>query len=226
MDKTLGIIPARGGSKGIPKKNIKLLLDKPLIAYTIELLRKSQSIDQFIVSTDSEEIANVARDFGAEVQMRPPHLSEDNSSMADVVRYVASKLSEFEFYLTVYPTVPLRIPEDVDGAVAKLRNSDYESLVSITQAGIHPYGGYSIEGDDLITNIENLNIYRRQDMRPLYQAMGGPYIVRKAFLGDLNNNMYTNRKTYYLIPKRRSVDIDENLDYLFAEFLLEKRLTE
>lgn len=220
--KTLGIIPARGGSKGITNKNIKMLNGKPLIAYTIKLLKKCQRIDDFIVSTESDEIGEVALQFDASVLKRPLSLAEDDSSMADVVRHVAGEMPDYDFYATLYPTVPFREPEDVDQAIEKLSRSRYESLVSVTPVTIHPYGGYSIQGDDLITNIKNVNIYRRQDMKPLYQAMGGPYIVRKEFLAQLGNNMYTKHKTYFVIANLRAIDIDEEIDLKFAEFLLEK----
>lgn len=220
--KTLGIIPARGSSKGIPKKNIRILSGKPLIAYTIEIFKACQRIDNFIVSTESNEIAEVAREYDAEVLKRPVDLARDESSMADVVRHVATELPDYDLYVTLYPTVPLRVHQDVDNAVNRLINSCYESLVSITPVTIHPYGGFSINGDDLITNIENIDVYRRQDMKPLYQATGGPYVVKKEFLYRLEDNMYTEKKTYYIIPLLRSIDIDEDLDLKFAEFLLEK----
>jgi CMP-N-acetylneuraminic acid synthetase len=218
--KILGIIPARGNSKEIPKKNIVLLDGKPLLAYTINLLKACKSIDSFVVSTESDEIAKVAKEYSAPVLKRPDYLSRDDSSVADVVRHVAHELPHYKLYVTVYPTVPLCIPSDVDMAVNKLVNSDYESLVSIVSATIHPYGGYSISGDDLVTNIENQKIYRRQDMRPLYQATGGPFIVRKEYLDKLGNNLYTEHKTFFLIPKERAIDIDEEIDLKFAEFLL------
>ena len=156
--KTLGIIPARGSSKGIPKKNIRILSGKPLIAYTIEIFKACQRIDNFIVSTESNEIAEVAREYDAEVLKRPVDLARDESSMADVVRHVATELPDYDLYVTLYPTVPLRVHQDVDNAVNRLINSCYESLVSITPVTIHPYGGFSINGDDLITNIENIDV--------------------------------------------------------------------
>ena len=220
--KALGLIPARGGSKGIPEKNIQLLNGKPLIGYTIELLKNCRQIDEFIVSTESDKIGKVARQFGARVLKRPGYLAQDDSSMADVVRHVALKMPDYDFYATLYPTVPFRLPEDVDQAIDKLSNSNYESLVSITPVTVHPYGGYSIQGEDLITNLKTINVYRRQDMKPLYQAMGGPYIVRREFVAQLGNNMYTEHKTYYKITNLRAIDIDEEIDLKFAEFLIEK----
>lgn len=220
--KVLGIIPARGGSKGIPKKNIKPLNGKPLIAYTIEMLKECRRIDDFIVSTESEEIEEVVNKYETTVLKRPASLALDHSSMADVIRHAAKELPDYDLYATLYPTAPFRKSKDVDQAVEKLANSEYESLVSVTPVTIHPYGGYSIHGDDLITNVENQGVYRRQDMKPLYQAMGGPYIVKKEFLYRLGDNMYTDIKTYFIIPELRALDIDTYIDFKFAEFLLEK----
>ena len=224
MKRVLGIIPARGGSKGIPGKNIKNLHGKPLIAYTIELLQKCRLIDDFVVSTDSHEIAEVAREFGAKVLERPEEHAQDLSPMPDVVRHVAEELDDYDYYLTVYPTTPLRIPEDVDGAIKKLLDSKSDSLVAITSVTVHPYGGYSVDGEDLVVNIEDTRTYRRQDMKMLYQAIGGPYIVKREALDELGNNMYTSKKTYFVVPNIRAIDIDEEMDFLFTEFIIEKGL--
>jgi CMP-N-acetylneuraminic acid synthetase len=220
--KALGIIPARGGSKGLPDKNIIELAGKPLLAHTIELIKECDKISDFVVSTESSKISEIARQHGAQVLRRPENLSKDTTSMADVIRHVAEELPHYDLYVTLYPTVPFRSSEDVDNAVEKMIATEYESLVSITPVTIHPYGGYSIEGDDLVRNIKTTKIYRRQDMKPLFQAMGGPYIVRKECLNRLGDNMYTDSKTYHIIPNIRSVDIDDRLDLMFAEFLLEK----
>lgn len=225
----LGLIPARGGSKRIPRKNVVDLAGKPLIQYTIEVARaavKKGILDRVVVSTDDEEIAQVARKLGADVPfMRPTELANDTATDFDVCSHVVSELTKNGWAPTAIvmlrPTQPLRIVEDIVAVVAKFKEGKYDSIRSLTKAEHHPYWMKKLDGDfavplmDLGKPDEKL---RSQDLPPVYRLNGVVDIISVKNLGS--GVMYGKKMGYILIDTHRSVDLDTPFDLFLAECAL------
>ena len=225
----VAVIPARGGSKGIPQKNLRTLLGKPLIAYTIEAALQAKTLTRTIVSTDDEQIKEVSQDYGAEVPfLRPSHLATDIAPGISVLQHAIIYLAEHEGYLTdivvcLQPTSPLRSGEDIDAAVNLCLDSGADSVVSLCQAKHHPYWMKKIvDGRVHPLMNENENHYtRRQDLPPVYQLNGALYVTRTNVL--LEENRVLGKYTApYIMPPERSIDIDTPNDLRVAETLLKE----
>ncbi|MCZ7574935.1 MAG: acylneuraminate cytidylyltransferase family protein [Ardenticatenaceae bacterium] len=223
--RTLGVIPARGGSKGIPGKNIRLLAGKPLIAYTIEAARESQLLTRFVVSTDDKEIAAVAKAWGAPVLMRPSELAADDTPMAPVVQHVLSTLrsteGDYDYIVLLQPTAPLRTGNDIDGALSLLQASSADSVISLYQVEQgHPYYMYTVENDQpKPLMIVPPGVTRRQQFPAIYVRNGAIYAVKRDILLE-QHSFFGARTQAYIMPFLRSINIDTETDLLFAEFLL------
>lgn len=225
----LALIPARGGSKSIPGKNIVLLEGLPLIAYSILAAEQSETVSRIVVSTDDLEIAEVGRRFGAEVPfMRPASLAGDATPSIAVVRHALDILKKEEGYqpdvlVLLQPTSPLRSSEDIDAAVEKLLDSGCDSVVSVTAAGQHPYWMYTLQGDRLLPlNDEGIGVMRRQDLPDVYCLNGAVYATRPGVIYEHDSLKGPDTRAL-VMPADRSVDIDEPLDLLVAAALLQVR---
>lgn len=221
--KVLGIIPARGGSKGMPKKNIRPLLNKPLIAWTIEQALKSKYIDRVVVSTDDPSIAKISRKHGADVPfMRPAELATDKARSIDVVSHALLSLPEkYDYVVLLQPTSPLRTADDIDACVKLCVGKRINSCVSVTESEKNPHWMYSLDRNGRMHRLikTKKTIDRRQDLPKVYALNGAIYVAQVDWL--LNNKAFVTDETYaYIMPKERSVDIDNDLDFKFAEFLL------
>ena len=232
MKNVLGLITARGGSKGIPGKNIRSLAGKPLIAWTIEAAQKSGCLARIAVSTDDEAIAAVARDWGAEVPfMRPVKLAEDTSSHISVVEHALNWFLEHENYtpdylLLLQPTSPLRVPEDIQAAVELAEARDAVGVVSVVESHPHPYLSKRIQPDgalaDLIT-VENIPYLRRQDLPLVYSLNGAIYLGRPGAL--LKERTFMPKGTLaYIMPPERSLDVDTPWDLYMIDLILKDRM--
>lgn len=220
--KILGIIPARGGSKGIPKKNIKLLNGKPLIAYTIANALAS-NLDRVIVSTDNEEISRISKECGAEVIIRPDNLAEDKTPTIHVLQDAVSRLDEkFDCIMTLQPTSPLRNSEHINEAI-KLFESDKEadSLVSIVEVphNYMPEKLMSLDGKYLFGNND---IKRRQDLPIMYARNGAAIYVTKT--ERLNEYIFGGKALPYFMNKKFSFDLDDMEDWELLECLIKNKL--
>lgn len=182
----LTIIPARGGSKGVPRKNIKLLAGKPLIAWTIEEAKKSQFIDTCIVSTEDEEIKAVAEQWGGNVPfMRPAELAQDDTPGIEPVLHAIKMLPGYDFVVLLQVTSPLRTVEDIDGAIAYCLDNGSESCVSVTEAEHSPYWMYRMDDQkhlQPILEIEKEESYQRQKLPKVYQLNGAVYVASIDFV--------------------------------------------
>lgn len=224
----LTIIPARGGSKGLPRKNIKNLLGKPLIAYTIEAAKNCSVKSRVIVSTDDEEIAGIAKKFGAEIPcMRPKQLADDSSSTIDCVKHMLKFLKTTENYnpdyiMLLQCTSPLRSKENIEEAYLKLKNSNYDGVVSVCEYDHNPYWASVFDGERLKYFIDNgKKINRRQDLPEVYRINGAIYLVKtEALLRE--NTFEVNELLGYKMSRNSSIDIDNALDFKIAEFLLKE----
>ncbi|HKC63771.1 MAG TPA: acylneuraminate cytidylyltransferase family protein [Pyrinomonadaceae bacterium] len=227
MSGIIGLITARGGSKAIPRKNIKPLDGRPLIAWTIQTALESRALDRVIVSTDNQEIAKVARDWGAETPfMRPPELAQDDSSHHDVVIHAIGWLDSQsatppDYIMLLQPTSPLRTTEDIAGAVALAIEKDADSVMSVSAAQHHPYFSKQVATDGrLLDFIERPQGYLpRQSLPPVYFLNGAIYLVRRSILLE-REDWYTARTYAYIMPPERSIDIDTPWDFHLAELIL------
>lgn len=228
--KILAAITARGGSKRIPKKNIKKILGKPLIAYTIIEAKKSKYIDRLIVSTDSQEIAEISKKYGAEVPfIRPKSLAMDNSKSVDVLIHAVKYLEEkdnFIPYIVVLlePTSPLRTVEDIDNGITKHLETDSDSVISVVKGdNRHPLKAKVIKNDRIYDYLfEEKEIVRSQDLLPVYFRNGAYYSVKRDVLIN-KRTLYGNITRPYIMPVERSFDINEEIDFKIVELLLNER---
>lgn len=228
--KTLAVIGARGGSKGLPGKNIALLGGKPLIAWTIEAALSAASIHRVIVTTDDEQIAAVARQYGADVPfMRPAELAQDNTVGSAPVLHTVQWLAEHERYIpdvVVYlqPTSPFRTARDIDGAVALLREKAADAVVSVSEAAAHPFWVMTVDDAGWMRAFveQEKPILLRQDLPPAYSLNGAIYVARRDALLAARG-WTTDRTAAYIMPAERSLDIDSAEDLAEAEGLIERR---
>ncbi len=223
----IAIIPARGGSKGLPGKNVRPLNGKPLIAYAIEAALKTKHLDRVIISTDDEEIARVAVEYGAELPfMRPAELASDTAMAIDNYIYTIGRLEEEEgkpidAFVVLQPTSPLRIAEDIDGAIELFEQKKADSVISYCQEA-HPVTWHKyLDEEGRFENIFDANIKNRQENRVSYYPNGAVYVFRTSMIRE--RKYYTDKSYAYVMPRTRSVDIDFIEDFEYAEFLLKRR---
>lgn len=227
--KILAIIPARGGSKGVPRKNIRNLNGKPLIAYTIEEARKSEYIDRIVISTEDEEIASVSRKFDAEVPfLRPKEFAQDNSPTVDCVIHMLNWLKENENYEPDYVcllqcTSPLRTFEDINGTIEKMISTDMDGAVSVCEAEVNPYWTNVFDGNQLKYFVEEgQQITRRQDLPKIYRMNGAVYLVKTEALIKYRT-LEPSKIAGYIMEPKKSIDIDNIEDFLLAEILIKRK---
>lgn len=219
--KILALIPARGGSKGIPRKNIRSLAGKPLIAWTIEAALRCPALSSVVVSTDDPEIAAISAQRGAEVPfMRPAELAQDDTPGMAVVLHALQKLPEFDAVLLLQPTSPLRSSADIDAILAMAAEQQAKCIVSIAEPPHSPYWMVSLNQDQRIKKIIDLpDVTRRQALPLAYAINGALYFARCDWLRD-QQSFLTDDTLGYVMPPERSLDIDTPLDWKIAELLL------
>lgn len=218
----VGLIPARGGSKGIPRKNLALLGGKPLVAWTIEASLGSEHVSRTVVSTDDPEIADVALAHGAEVLDRAPELARDATPMSDVIAHALRELVPETALVLLQPTSPLRTSHHVDEAIEGLLASGADGVVSVVEVP-HRYGSASLmrlDGDRLI-RLDERSYAGRAD-KPMLYARNGPAILALA-AGRIGDDLYAGDLRPYVMDAADSVDVDEPFDLELAEFLLARR---
>ena len=223
----IAIIPARGGSKGLPGKNVRPLNGKPLIAYAVEEALKAKNIDRVIISTDDEEIARVAVEYGAELPfMRPAELATDTALAVDNYIYTIGRLEkesgqQIDAFVVLQPTSPLRISEDIDGAIELFMSKHADSVMTYTQEA-HPISWHKyLDEEGHMIKILDSTIKNRQDNRISYYPNGAVYVFKTSLIREkkyISDNSYA-----YIMPRNRSVDIDFLEDFEYAEFILQRR---
>ena len=229
----IAFIPARGGSKGVPGKNIKELCGKPLIAYTIEAALKAEKIDRVIVTTDDEDIAKVAREYGAEVPfMRPDYLASDTSSDVDVYLHAAEFVMDetgekLHKFMVCLPTVPCRDARHIDEAINKFENDQATTLISFTEAEVPPGWYHTVDEKGRVSNAgfgkAGSNIANRQTNATYYIPNGAIYILDYDLLKE-KRTYYCDNTTTYVMSREDSVDIDYPIDFEIAELMMRKKL--
>jgi N-acylneuraminate cytidylyltransferase/CMP-N,N'-diacetyllegionaminic acid synthase len=232
----LGIIPARGGSKAIRGKNIAIVAGKPLIAYTIQAALDANHIDRVIVSTDSQEIAEVACAYGAEVPfLRPPELAQDDTPGIEPVLHAVQWLDEHEGYRPDYvillqPTSPLRSVHDIEAAIDLALTNNADSVISVCEVKHHPYWAMRLNEDGRLVSFLGMNLDnllqkypRRQDLPLVYAENGSIYLAKRSVLLE-HKSFYGKRVYGYVMPDERSLDIDSLWDLQLAELILKEKM--
>jgi len=228
--KILGTICARGKSKGVKNKNIRNLVGKPLIAYTIEYLKEWGKADRIVCSTDSKEIADIAMEYGAEVPyMRPAELATDTASKLLVLQHIVKFCEKqenikYDIIVDLDPTAPLRKKMFVQEAFKKFVESDANNLYSVCKAHKNPYFNIVEVNENGYAHLcKDSNIVCRQDAPLAYNVNASIYIYRRDFLMN-TNTLHSNKTIIYEMPEIASTDIDREIDFKFVEFLLEKEV--
>ena len=221
----LALIPARGGSKGISRKNIRELCGKPLIAWSIEAAQNSVSVDKIVVSTEDEEIADIARLFGADVPfLRPKELAQDDTPGIAPVLHALEKLPGFEQILLLQPTSPLRTADDIDQIVKKCQERQTPAAVSICESKTHPnWMFYCDEDGKLSPFTDSPRATSRQDLPKIFTVNGALYLGKSDWIRQ-TCDFISSETLGYVMPPERSKDIDTLLDWEWVEFLMKKRI--
>ncbi len=225
--KILAIIPARGGSKGVPRKNIKILAGKPLIAWTIEEAKKSKFIDTCIVSTEDAEIKSVAEEWGGNVPfMRPAELAKDDTPGIEPVLHAIKMMPGYDFVILLQGTSQLRTVEDMVGAITYCLDRNCESCVSVTEAEHSPYWMYRMDEQSCLRPIMKIakeESYQRQKLPKVFRLNGAVYVANVEFVKKQRGFIGDNTVGYGM-PQERSYDIDTVLDFEVADVLMNCRL--
>ena len=200
----LGITPARGGSKGIPRKNIKMIAGKPLFAWTIEAAKKSKLIDRYVVSTEDEEIARVARDYGAEVLKRPAKLATDRADTLWVLQH-AVKVIPCDTLVLLQATSPVRTPGLIDDCIKEFLAKKYDSLATGFICKYKEYGK---------------NKLRRQDIKGFFYDDGNVYVIKSNLIKK--GNRYGRKIGRRVISRWENIEIDDEFDFWMAEMVLKR----
>ncbi len=225
--RVLAVIPARGGSRGLPGKNLRPLMGLPLIAHSIRLARMCPEISRCVVSTDSEEIAAAARVHGGEVPfLRPAELAGDDAPMWPVLKHALAGVEKaegrpYDFLLLLDPTSPTRLPEDVRTAVARLSASDADGIVSVSRPEFNPLWHTVVEKNGLMTDWlpEAAHISRRQDAPAIYRINGLLYLWRTDFVRRASEWRGSGRHLMLEVPDERAVSIDDAAQFRRTEAL-------
>lgn len=220
----VAFIFARGGSKGLPGKNIRPLGGIPLLARSIQVARQLPAVTRVIVSTDAEEIAAVAREYGAEVIQRPAALAGDTASewlaWQHAIRTLEARGEHFEVFLSLPATSPLRAAEDVQHCLDAL-DAGTDVVITVTPATRNPYFNMVVREPDGSSHVvcASTGVVRRQDAPPIYDITTVAYVTRPAFVLG-HERLFDGRVKSVIVPRERAVDIDDIYDFKMAEFML------
>ena len=228
--RVLGIVIARGGSKGVPNKNIRLLCGKPLLQYTAEAALGASGLSRVILTTDSDEIETVGKKCGLDVPFkRPAELARDDTPSLPVIQHAVGQLeSEGDHYdavLTLQPTNPLRLPSDIDGAIELLRDTQADSVISFVDVGEkHPARMKFVNTEGRVVDppfAEQYEGQRRQDLEPLYLREGSIYLTQRDVLMEENSFKGDDCRAW-MMPIERTCNIDTPFDLQMAEWLISR----
>ncbi|MEW6693643.1 MAG: acylneuraminate cytidylyltransferase family protein [Pseudomonadota bacterium] len=223
--RVVALIPARGGSKGVPGKNLRDLGGKPLVAWTIEAARQAECIDEVVVSSDDDTILKVARQWGAAVPfVRPAALARDDTPGIDVVLHALEHLPHAHWVVLLQPTSPLRTAQDIEAALARCWEARAPACVSVSEVDTPPGWMFRLSDDGRLRAIlpERERPLRRQDAPTLYALNGAVYVARADWLRHARTFL-TDETVAYRMPPERSIDIDTPLDLMIAACLIRER---
>ena len=226
--RVFAVIPARGGSKAVPGKNIRSLAGKPLLAWSIDVAKQVVEIDRIIVSTDDSQIAAVARSCGAEVYVRPAHLATDEAlvidALKDLLQTLRSEGDAPEWVILLEPTCPLRTPEDVRQCLRLIAGNGYDSVATFKDAELHPHRAWRIvDGVPEVFVTGAVPWLPRQKLPKAYQLNGAVYVFRADLLAHEAKSLLVGKLGSVVMPRERSQDIDETIDFTIIEALLKEK---
>jgi CMP-N,N'-diacetyllegionaminic acid synthase len=226
--KVVAIIPARAGSKSIPNKNIRLLAEKPLIAWSIDEASKSKYLDRIFVSTDGAAISTISEDYGAEVLRRPSALAGDDSLVIDTIRSVIEELRNSgyraDYVILLEPTSPLRLVSDIDGLIEKLILEEYDSVATFREAELNPHRAWKIDNGKVQTFIDGATPWLPRQQQPeAWQLNGAVYGFAVETLPIDGVSILFGKIGSVIMPHERSLDIDNRVQFMLAEGLLRER---
>ncbi len=224
----LALIPARGGSKRLPRKNIKPLGDKPLIAWSIEAALESKHLEDVVVSTEDDEIANVASQYGAQVPFKRPYmLSLDSTSTMDVILHTIETLEsegkEYKYLLLLQPTSPLRSNQDIDNIIELMMKKEADSIISVCESEHSPLWSNRLPKDHSMDNFLPKKAESISQELPTYYRLNGSIYLAKIDQLKKRRSFFMPNSFAYIMPQSRSVDIDSELDFKLAEILVNDR---
>ncbi|QOP40325.1 cytidylyltransferase domain-containing protein [Sulfurimonas marina] len=221
----LAVIPARGGSKRLPRKNVLDLAGKPLIGWSIEAAQKSKYLDALLVSSDDSEILELSKNYGAATLLRPQELASDTATTFDTLKHAIENSKEYDYIVLLQPTSPLRTAQDIDEAIKLLINKDADGIISVCEMEHSPLWSNTLSEDKSMKHFLNEEVLnkRSQDLETYYRLNGAIYIAKiDKFLENgsffLKNNIFA-----YEMEQQHSIDIDTKIDFLFAELLLKEQ---
>lgn len=203
----LGVIPARGGSKAIPRKNIKMIAGKPLIVWTIEAARQSKKMDRFVVSTDDEEIAEISKQAGSEVMMRPAELASDTATTLSVLQNILTHVSAQAIVL-LQPTSPVRSAGLIDKCITKFESENFDNVATGFENLLLEYGAYTA---------------RRQELKGFFHDDGNLYVIKSELIKQ--GSMFGNKVGHIYTEKEETFEIDDEFDFLLNEQILKGKFS-
>jgi len=219
----LAVIPARGGSKRLLKKNILPLAGKPLIAWSIEAAKKSKYIDDIVVTSDDDAILSIAQSYALKSIKRPDELASDTTSSIDVIKHTLEIFSEYDYIILLQPTSPLREAKHIDEAIELLIQKDADAVISVCEAEHSPLWSNTLDEDRSMVDFldQKLLNLRSQELKKYYRLNGAIYIAESEKL-IRENTFFLKKNIYaYIMQQKESVDIDTQLDFDFATFLMQ-----
>ncbi len=225
--KTLAIIPARGGSKGVPGKNIREIAGQPLIAYSIQAAQASKKVTSFFTSTDSPEIARIAKSFGSPVLMRPPELANDDTPIVDAVLHALREAEKkekriFDGVVLLQPTAPLRKGSDIDAVIGMLaEDPTFDTVISVCAVeDTHPARMYHLDKKGVLKSLwPEWETQARQSLPPVYHRNGALYAIRRKTLIETKSLIGAIKKAY-VMNRLEAVNIDDEKDLMIADALI------
>ena len=225
--RVIAVVPARGGSKSVPGKNIRPLGGKPLLSWSIDVAKQVQEIDRIIISTDDAQIAEVGRSGGAEIYTRPAHLATDEALVIDALKELLATLhsegEEPEWVVLLEATCPLRTPDDVRACLKLLVEGGYDSVAAFKEAELNPHRAWRlVDGVPEVFISGAVPWLPRQKLPKAYQLNGAVYVFRARLLAEEAKSLLVGRLGAVLMPRDRSQDIDDSVDFMIVEALLGK----
>jgi N-acylneuraminate cytidylyltransferase len=225
--RVIAVVPARGGSKSVPGKNIRPLGGKPLLSWSIDVAKQVQEIDRIIISTDDAQIAEVGRSGGAEIYTRPAHLATDEALVIDALKELLATLhsegEEPEWVVLLEATCPLRTPDDVRACLKLLVEGGYDSVATFKEAELNPHRAWRlVDGVPEVFISGAVPWLPRQKLPKAYQLNGAVYVFRARLLAEEAKSLLVGRLGAVLMPRDRSQDIDDSVDFMIVEALLGK----
>ena len=220
----LAIIPARGGSKRLPRKNILNLNEKPLISYSIDAGLKSKYIDKVVVSSDDNEILDISKKYGADVIKRPEHLASDTSPSFDAIEHAIQNTEKYDYIILLQPTSPLRTSLHIDEAIELLEQKSADAVVSLCEVDHSPLWSNTLDESLSLKSFLKDDVLnkRSQDLEAYYRINGAIYICHSDRLLEKKTFFLKDRIYAYKMDRYSSVDIDESIDFKFAEILMKE----